>query len=254
MQSGDAYDPPLIRSYDVGPNVTRLAVSPFVGPNSFLVAAKNTVGASGWAVITLSADGIPAPQQFGFSYDQDSVTKHSVTIAAAWSPQSNVPALGGNPSDSTGTITIVPGGQQVGYQATWPRGVAVTFKGLAWGTQYHFDVVVGNACGHGGPGATSPGFTTGVAPHFTSDTPPTTGAVGVPYTYRFHAGGDAPISYRFYEAPGWLQINSSTGRVVGTPPAGTTSFNYEVSAHNNVGNEALVGSYATTKSVVVTVR
>src|SRR5258708_10035192 len=35
-QYGDAFNPPQIRSYDVGPDVTSLAVSPFVGDNAVL--------------------------------------------------------------------------------------------------------------------------------------------------------------------------------------------------------------------------
>ena len=74
-------------------------------------------------------------------------------------------------------------------------------------------------------------------PAFTADSPPTAGGVGTAYSYQFAASGTpAPTFSLSSGAPSWLAVGSSTGAVTGTPPAGTTSFSYSVTASNEAGS------------------
>jgi hypothetical protein len=78
---------------------------------------------------------------------------------------------------------------------------------------------------------------TSTAPAFTADSPPLTAATGTPYSYQFTASGTpAPTFTLGGGAPSWLSVNSSTGLVSGTPPAGTKSFTYSVTASNSAGS------------------
>jgi hypothetical protein len=74
-------------------------------------------------------------------------------------------------------------------------------------------------------------------PAFTADSPPTVGGAGTAYSYQFAASGTpAPTFSLSSGAPSWLAVDSSTGAVTGTPPAGTTSFSYSVTASNQAGS------------------
>ena len=73
-------------------------------------------------------------------------------------------------------------------------------------------------------------------PAFTDGTPPLTAATGTPYSYQFTATGTPAPTYTLSGgAPSWLTINPATGTVTGTPPAGTKSFRYSVTAANSAG-------------------
>ncbi len=104
------------------------------------------------------------------------------------------------------------------------------------------------------PNATAGPFTVMVtaataAPVFTTDTPPLTATVGTPYSYAFHATGTPTPTYALASgAPTWLSINSTTGAVSGTPPTGTTSFVYSVTASNGDLPNATAGPF----TVIVT--
>jgi len=77
----------------------------------------------------------------------------------------------------------------------------------------------------------------GTAPAFTADTPPLAGGVGTAYLYQFAATGvPVPMFSLNTGAPSWLSVNASTGAVTGTPPRGTTSFSYAVTASNAAGS------------------
>ena len=74
------------------------------------------------------------------------------------------------------------------------------------------------------------------APAFVTDSPPLTAAAGQSYDYTFTASGTPAPTYALASgAPSWLSINASTGEVTGTPPSGTTSFSYAVTATNLAG-------------------
>jgi hypothetical protein len=85
------------------------------------------------------------------------------------------------------------------------------------------------------------------APVFTSDSPPLTATVGSSYSYTFMASGSpTPIYALASGAPAWLSIDSATGAVSGTPPTGTTSFTFSVTASNGVSPDATAGPFTVT--------
>jgi choice-of-anchor C domain-containing protein len=77
------------------------------------------------------------------------------------------------------------------------------------------------------------------APVFTEDSPPLSALAGSTYSAIFFAAG-VP-AYSLTGAPSWLSI-TPFGAVTGTPPTGTTSFSYSVTASNSDGN-AVAGPY-----------
>ena len=85
-----------------------------------------------------------------------------------------------------------------------------------------------------------------VGPSFILDAPSKTASVGQAYGYTFEASGNPMPTYALGSgAPSWLSINSTTGLLSGTAPAGTKSFSYEVIASNSVG-KATAGPFTVT--------
>ncbi len=77
----------------------------------------------------------------------------------------------------------------------------------------------------------------GEPPLFVLANPPVTATVGQTYSYTFSANGTpAPTFALATGAPSWLSITPATGVLTGTPPPGTTSFIYSVTASNVVGS------------------
>jgi hypothetical protein len=109
---------------------------------------------------------------------------------------------------------------------------SATFTGLTNGQPYVFTGESSNACGSV-PLQTSPPIVPGIAPEWTTDSPPLVSHPGN-YSYRFQATGDPAPAYQLLNAPTWLHINKN-GAMGGTIPFGTTSFSYTVVASNNVG-------------------
>jgi uncharacterized repeat protein (TIGR01451 family) len=89
-------------------------------------------------------------------------------------------------------------------------------------------------------------ITVNQAPAFVLDSPPLTAVAGQAYSYTFAASGTPAPTYALNAgAPTWLSINASTGLLTGTPPKGTTSFTYTVTASNTVGT-ATAGPFTVT--------
>lgn len=82
-------------------------------------------------------------------------------------------------------------------------------------------------------------------PAFTEDSPPLSTLAGTPYSAIFFATG-VP-AYSLTGAPSWLSI-TPFGAVTGTPPDGTTSFTYSVTASNTDGS-AVAGPYTITVQI-----
>jgi hypothetical protein len=96
-------------------------------------------------------------------------------------------------------------------------------------------------------------FTIDQAPMFVLDTPPLTATVGQAYDYVFTASGvPTPAFALAVGAPSWLSVNATTGEVTGTPPKGTTSFTYTLTATNTV-SVATAGPF-TVKVVAASVK
>ena len=113
-------------------------------------------------------------------------------------------------------------------------------------TSFAYSIVASNGTL---PNATAGAFTvvvrgaTNTAPKLTVDSPPLTVPVGVPYTYRFTATGNPAPTYSLRSSLRFLTINAETGAVAGTPPRGTTSFTYTVTAWNGVRSPAIAGPF-----------
>ena len=82
-------------------------------------------------------------------------------------------------------------------------------------------------------GSTSGGGGAIVLPAFTSPGT-TTATIGSPFTFQVVAS-NSPTQWTLSGAPSWLTINSGTGLLSGTPPAGATSPTVVVSAINAAG-------------------
>lgn len=246
------FNPPHGAAFDVGPDVTSLPVTPEVGPDAFSVFADTSAGRSERAITTVFMDGVPSPQSFDFTLNLDSVKRHAITTSASWFAQTKIPGVGGDYHHATVKIVISPGGESQSYEAHPPgEGVPVTFTGLKAGVQYHFTAVVKNKCGKAT--ATSRGFTTGTDPQFFHATPPLSTAAGDAYRYRFGAKGTPTPTYSLVGAPPWLDIDAVVGLVSGTPPGGTQSFTFGVSARNTFGIEGIPHPAAMAGPFVVTV-
>ena len=119
-------------------------------------------------------------------------------------------------------------------------------------TTFTFSVTASNGVS---PDASTGPFTVTVspataAPTFTADTPPLTATVGTSYAYTFQATGTPnTITYSLAAgAPAFLSINPTTGAVTGTPPTGTTTFTFSVTASNGVSPDASAGPFTVTVS------
>ena len=89
-------------------------------------------------------------------------------------------------------------------------------------------------------------ITVSQVPAFVIDSPPLTAVAGQAYDSTFTASGTPAPGYALASgAPPWLSVNASTGEVTGTPPAGTTSFSYAVTAANAAGT-ATAGPFTVT--------
>jgi alpha-tubulin suppressor-like RCC1 family protein len=80
------------------------------------------------------------------------------------------------------------------------------------------------------------------APVFGTATPALDTIAGTAYTSVFDATGDP--AFGLANAPSWLSITAN-GAVIGTPPAGTTTFSYTVTA-TNAGGSASLGPFTVT--------
>lgn len=73
-------------------------------------------------------------------------------------------------------------------------------------------------------------------PTFTQASPPLTAFAGAAYLYAFAASGSPAPTYALATgAPSWLSLDANSGLLSGTPPAGTTSFTYSLTASNTTG-------------------
>ncbi len=86
-------------------------------------------------------------------------------------------------------------------------------------------------------------LTGGVAPTFTASSPSTTVTAGQTYRTTLAATGYPAPTMALNGAPSWLVINAATGAISGTPPSGTTSFSFTVSATNTVAPDATAGPF-----------
>jgi alpha-tubulin suppressor-like RCC1 family protein len=72
-------------------------------------------------------------------------------------------------------------------------------------------------------------------PHFLTASPPATATVGSTIDYTFTATG-APAYALAPGAPAWLTLDTASGELTGTVPAGATTFDFSVTATNAAGS------------------
>ena len=161
-----------------------------------------------------TADSPPATATVG--------TPYSYTFAASGTPA---------PTYSIGSGALPPG---LSLNAT---------SGLLSGTPaaggvYSFTVVATGSAPTSTPTLT---ITVSQAPSFTNDSPPTTAANGVAYSYTFTAAGYPPPSYAVSSGslPAGLTLDPASGLLSGTPTSTqTVTSSFTVSASNGVGSPA----------------
>ena len=190
----------------------------------------------------------PAAQSINFPLPADVAYGSQSTIVAA-SATSTLPVS--FVSDTTGvcmafgvTVIVVRSGsctiraQQAG-DANWSAAADVAQSFPVGGFMGNGVIEAPEQCDDGntfnGDGC-SPTGEVQIQPSFVPGTrPPLTASVGQAYGYPFVATGlPAAITYALIGAPAWLSIDGN-GVVGGTPPTGTTSFTYSVTATNSAG-------------------
>jgi uncharacterized repeat protein (TIGR01451 family) len=157
------------------------------------------------------------------------VVGKSATLAATGGGSGNLVVFSVDASSGAGVCTV--SGSTVNYAAA---GSCVIDANQAGNTDY----------------SAAPPVTVTIivdqAPVFVLDSPPATAVAGQEYGYSFEASGTPAPAYALAAgAPSWLSINASTGELTGTPPAGTTSFSYTVTAANVAGT-ATAGPFTVT--------
>jgi uncharacterized repeat protein (TIGR01451 family) len=173
-----------------------------------------------------------AAQSISFTAPATGTVGGSATLTATGGASGNPVVFSVDPTSGAGVCTVSgTNGTTVNYTAA---GNCVIDANQA-----------GNASYAAAPQVTQ-AITVNQAPAFVVDSPPLTATAGQPYDYTFAASGTPAPAYALASgAPSWLSVDASTGEVTGTPPAGTTSFSYTVTA-TNVAGEATAGPFAVT--------
>ncbi|MEV4515225.1 putative Ig domain-containing protein [Dactylosporangium sp. NPDC049525] len=171
-------------------------------------------------------------QSISFTPPASGTVGQSATLTATGGGSGNPVVFTVNPSSGSGVCTVSGiNGATVNYTAA---GTCVIDANQA-----------GNANYSAAPTVTA-AITVNQAPAFVMNNPPLTAVVGQPYNYTFQASGTPAPTYALASgAPSWLSIDPNTGQVTGTPPAGTTTFSYAVTA-TNVAGAATAGPYTVT--------
>ena len=200
------------------------------GTYSVTVTATDTTGASGSAAFTITVS--PAPQVISFTAPATGTVGKSATLTATGGGSGNPVVFTVDTSSGAGVCNV-----------SGTNGATVTYT--AAGSCVIDANQAGNADYTAAPQVTAT-ITVDQAPAFVMDSPPLTAVAGQAYDYTFEASGTPAPTYALATgAPPWLSVNASTGEVTGTPPAGTTSFSYAVTATNTAGT-ATAGPFTVT--------
>ena len=203
---------------------TNGATVSYTGAGSCVIDANQTAG-GGYAAapqvqqtITVS----PGAQAITFTGPATGTVGGSATLAATGGPSGNPVVFTVDATSGTGVCDV-----------TGTNGATVSYTGAG------SCVIDANQTAGGGYAAApqvQQTITVYQAPAFVLDSPPLTAVAGQPYDYTFEASGTPAPTYALASgAPSWLSVNASTGEVTGTPPAGTTTFGYKVTATNVAG-------------------
>ena len=173
-----------------------------------------------------------ASQSISFTAPATGTAGGSATLTAAGGASGNPVVFSVDSSSGAGVCTVSgTNGTTVNYAAA---GNCVIDANQAGNTDYTAAPTVTQT------------ITVNQAPAFVVDSPPLTATAGQPYDYTFTASGTPAPAYALASgSPSWLSVNAGTGEVTGTPPAGTTSFSYTVTAANAAG-QATAGPFTVT--------
>jgi hypothetical protein len=161
----------------------------------------------------------------------------------------HVSVTASGPGWPAGTVTVSDGSAScsatLGEEGASPVGAgSCSLSGLSAGSYTLTATYQGSSGFSGSSGSDTVtigngGGSNGGAPAFTADNPPLSATNGQSYSYTFRASG-SQVSYSLGSgAPGWLQINPSTGTVSGTAPNSGGSFTYSVIARNDWGSRTV---------------
>ncbi len=177
----------------------------------------------------------PGAQSISFTAPASGSVGGSATLTATGGDSGNPVVFTVDPSSGTGVCTV--SGTTISYQAA---GSCVIDANQAGNTSYT-----------PAPQVTQT-ITVQSGPVFVLDSPPLTATSGQAYDYTFTASGTPAPTYTLAAgAPSWLTVDPATGELTGTPPSGTTSFSYAVTATNPQG-AATAGPFAVTVSAAAT--
>jgi YVTN family beta-propeller protein len=202
------------------------------GSYSFTVQATDSSTPQLTATQGLTVTVGQASQSIGLSAPATGIAGQSAALTATGGGSGNAVVLTVDPSSGTGVCTVSgTDGTTVNYAAA---GSCVIDANQA-----------GNANYTAAPTVTAT-ITVYQAAAFVLDSPPLAAVAGQPYDYTFEASGTPAPTYALAPgAPTWLSVSASTGEVTGTPPTGTTSFSYGVTATNAAGT-ATAGPFSVT--------
>jgi uncharacterized repeat protein (TIGR01451 family) len=179
-----------------------------------------------------------ASQSISFTTPATGTVAGSATLTATGGGSGNPVVFTVDPSSGSGVCTV---SGTNGTNGTYTATVTYTAAGSC--------VIDANQAGNASYTAAQQvqqTITVNQAPAFVIGSPPLTAVTGQAYDYTFEASGTPAPSYALASgAPSWLSVNPATGEVTGTPPAGTTSFSYAVTATNVVGT-ATAGPFTVT--------
>ena len=198
---------------------------------------------------------IDANQAAGNGYTAAAQVQQTITV----SPGAQVISFTGPGAGTVGgsaslSATGGASGNPVVFTVDASSGAGVCTVSGADGATVHYTgagscVIDANQAAGGGYNAAAQvqqTMTVDQAPAFVLDSPPLTATAGQPYDYVFAASGTPAPAYALAAgAPPWLSVNAATGQVAGTPPAGTTSFTYTVTAASTAGT-ATAGPFTVT--------
>ena len=215
------------------------------------VCSTSATSSSPVGTYPASCSGAADPN-YAISYVPGQVTVGQAAQAISFT----APATGGVGKTATLTADGGASANPVTFSADPASGAGVcSMSGATVSYEAAGDCVIdanqaGNANYSPAPQVTAT-ITVDQAPAFVIDSPPLTAVAGQPYDYTFTASGTPAPSYALTGAPPWLSINAGTGEVTGTPPAGTATFSYSVTATNTAG-AATAGPFTITITAATT--
>jgi len=222
---------PVVFSVDSSSGTGVCAVSGTNGSTVSYAAAgscvidANQAGSANYTAAPQDSQAItvsPAAQSISFAGPGTGTVGGSATLSATGGGSGNPVVFSVDASSGTGVCAVSgTNGSTVSYAAAGSCVIDAS--------------QTGNADYTAAPTVTAT-VTVNQAPAFVISSPPLTAVAGQLYDYTFEASGIPAPSYALASgAPAWLSVNSGTGEVSGTPPAGTTSFSYSVTAANAAG-------------------